>query len=50
MVRTERDSDRRKREENGRLVCAAETSKKLAEWRKLQQRNLNTVGLLKRKK
>ena len=34
---------------NGRLVGAAETSKKRAEWRRLQRKNLNTLGLLKRK-
>ena len=43
--RTERESDRR----NGRLVGAAETSKKRAEWRRLHQRNLNILGLAKRK-
>ena len=38
-------------EENksGRLVVAAETSKKLAEWRRLQRKNLNILGLLKSK-
>ena len=34
---------------NGRLVAAAETSKKHAEWRRFQQKNLNILGLLKRK-
>ena len=34
---------------NGRLVGAAETSKELAEWRRLQQRNVNLLGLPKRK-
>ena len=34
---------------SGRLVGAAETSKKLAEWRRLQQRNLSILGLLRRK-
>ena len=34
---------------NGRLVGAAETSKERAEWRRLQQKNLNKLGLLKRK-
>ena len=45
MVRTERESDTK----SGRLVGAANTSKELAEWRRLQQRNLNILGLLKRK-
>ena len=34
---------------NGRLVDAAETSKERAEWRRLQQKNLNILGLPKRK-
>ena len=34
---------------NGRLYGAAETSKELAEWHKLQRKNLNILGLLKRK-
>ena len=34
---------------NGRLVGAAETSKERAEWRRLQRKNLNILGLLKRK-
>ena len=34
---------------SGRLVGAAETSKELAEWRRLQQRNLSILDLLKRK-
>ena len=34
---------------NGRLVSAAETSKERIEWRRLQRKNLNIVGLLKRK-
>ena len=33
----------------GRLVGAAETSKKRAEWRRLQRKNLNTLDLPKRK-
>ena len=45
-VRTERESDRKR---SGRLVGAAETSEELAEWRRLQQRNLNILGLVKRK-
>ena len=34
---------------NGRLVGPAETSKERAEWRRLQQKNLNILSLLKRK-
>ena len=34
---------------SGRLVGAAETSKELAEWRRIQRKNLNILGLLKRK-
>ena len=34
---------------NGRLVGAAETSKERAEWRRLQRKNLNILGVLKRK-
>ena len=34
---------------NGRLVGAAETSKKRAEWHRLQQKNLSILGLSKRK-
>ena len=34
---------------SGRLVGAAETSKERAEWRRLQRKNLNIPGLLKRK-
>ena len=34
---------------SGRLVGAVETSKERAEWRRLQQRNLNILGLPKRK-
>ena len=50
-VRTEQESDRRRREEkrNGRLDGASETSKEHAEWRRLQQRNLKKLGLLKKK-
>ena len=33
-----------------RLAGAAETSKERAEWRRLQQRNLNKLGLLKIKR
>ena len=45
-MRTERDSDRKKR---CRLDGTAETSKEHAEWRRLQQRNLSILGLLKSK-
>ena len=47
MARTERESDRKRREENrnGRLVGAAETSKQRAEWRRLQRKNLSILGL-----
>ena len=34
---------------NGRLVGAAETSKERAEWRRPQRKNLNKLGLPKRK-
>ena len=34
---------------NGRLVGAVETSKERAEWRRLQQKNLSILGLLKSK-
>ena len=34
---------------NGRLVGAAETSKERAQWRRLQQKNLSILGLLRRK-
>ena len=46
MARIERESDRKR---SGRLVGAAETSKERAEWRRLQRKNLNILGLLKRK-
>ena len=49
MARTERESDNRRRKKNGRLVGAAKTSKKRAEWRRLQRKNLNILGLPKRK-
>ena len=32
---------------SGRFVGAAETSKERAEWRRLQRKNLNKLGLLK---
>ena len=47
--RTERESDRRRKKKNGRLVGAAETSKEHAEWRRLQRKNLSILGLLNRK-
>ena len=34
---------------NSKLVGVAETSKGVAEWHRLQQKNLNILGLLKRK-
>ena len=34
---------------NGRFVGAAETCKERAEWRRLQRKNLNILGLSKRK-
>ena len=34
---------------SGRLVGAAETSKELAEWPTPQRKNLNILGVLKRK-
>ena len=34
---------------NGRLVGATKTSKECAEWRRLQQKNWNILGPLKRK-
>ena len=48
-MRTERESDRRRKEEKCKLVGAAENSKELAEWHSLQRKNLNTLGMLKRK-
>ena len=38
-----------KEKRSGRLVGPAETSKERAEWRRLQRKNLNELGLLKRK-
>ena len=35
---------------SGRLLGTAESSKELAEWRRLQQKNLSILGLLKRKR
>ena len=50
MARTERELDNtRRREKNGRLVGAAETSKERAEWRRPQQKNLNILTLPKTK-
>ena len=46
MVRAKRESDIRR---SGRLVGAGETSKKLAEWRRPQQKNLSILGLLKKR-
>ena len=34
---------------NGRLVGAGETSKELAQWHRLQQKNLSVLGVLKKK-
>ena len=48
-MRTEQESDRRRKKRSGRLVGAAETSKERAERRRLQQRNVSILGLLKRK-
>ena len=48
----QKDCGKRKNGEekrSGRLVGAAETSKEHTEWRRLQQGNLNILGLLKRK-
>ena len=53
MARRERESYRRREVEDllvlPRLVGAAETSKELAESRRLQRKNLSILGLLKRK-
>ena len=43
------ESQMREEKRSGRLVSAAETSKELAEWCRLQQKNLSMLGLLKRK-
>ncbi len=40
---------RQEEKRSGRLVGAAEISKELVEWRRLQQKNLNILGLPKRK-
>ena len=47
MVKTERKSNRRRKEVADQLVLPR--SAELAEWRRLQQRNLSILGLLKRK-
>ena len=47
MARTERKSERR-REDQRQTVGAAEISKELAEWRRLQRKNLSILVLLKR--
>ena len=39
----------KKQKRSGRVVGAAETSKERAEWHRLQRKNLNILGLLKRK-
>ena len=43
------ESDRRRREEKWQIYGVAETSKERAELRTLQRRNLNILGLPKRK-
>ena len=48
MARTKQESER-KRIEMADLVGAAETSKELAKWCRLQRRNLSILGLPKRK-
>ena len=40
---------RQEKKRSGRLVGAAEISKERAEWRRLQRKNLNILGLPKRK-
>ena len=49
MWRGQNESKIAEEKRNGRVVGAAETSKERAEWRRLQQRNLSILGLLKRK-
>ena len=51
MARTERESDNKRREEkrNGRLVGVTETSNERVDWRRLQRRNWNILGLPKTK-
>ena len=48
MARTERESDRRRREVADLLVLPR-PAKSFAEWRRLQQENLSILGVLKRK-
>ena len=52
VARTERESDRRRREEKWQTLWygVAENSKERAEWRRLQRKNWNILGLPKRKK
>ena len=47
--RGQNESQIEEEKRNGRFVGAAETSKKRAEWRRLQQRSLNILGMLRRK-
>ena len=49
VARTERELDREEEKRNGRLYGVAETSKERAEWRRLQRKNWNKLGLPKRK-
>ena len=46
MAKIEQESERRR---SGRLVGGAETSKELAEWRRLQWKNLNILASSKGK-
>ena len=47
--RGQNESQIEEEKRNGRLVGAAKTSKERAKWRRLQQKNLNVLGLPKRK-
>ena len=47
--RGRRESEIEEEERSDRIVGAAETSRELAEWCRLQQKNLSILGLLKRK-
>ena len=47
--RGQNESQTGEEKRNGRLVGAAETSKKRAEWRRPQRKNLSKLGLSKRK-
>ena len=47
--RGQNESQTGEEKRNGRLVGAAETSKKRAEWRRPQRKNLSILGLPKRK-